>query len=203
MDIHFDQLSPNQVYYTLIQTIIPRPIAWILTENHTENYNLAPFSYFTAVASEPPLLMVSIGKKPNSENKDTLTNIEKTKHCVVHIADTSLAEQVNQSAAGLEYGESEVDYAGLSTTEFGDFGLPRITQAKIALACSLHEIKEIGNKPMNLVFLEVQQAYIDDDIIQMNDKHSTIDAIKLDPLARLGGNDYAAINKPFTIGRPK
>lgn len=203
MHINFNLLSPNQVYYTLIQTIIPRPIAWVLTENDDQSYNLAPFSYFNAVASDPPLVMISIGKKQDDSNKDTLQNIVQQKSCVIHIAQADLVNELNQSAASLEYGESELIHAGLTTTEFENFHLPRLEQAKIAFACSLYEIQEIGNKPMSLVFMQIQQAYIDDGIIQTDGKHSNIDATKLNPLARLGNNDYTAIKHPFTIGRPK
>ena len=75
--MHFDlsELSPNRVYYTMIQTLVPRPIAWVLTDNGNDSFNLAPFSYFNGVASDPPLLMISVGKKPDGTLKDTRTNI--------------------------------------------------------------------------------------------------------------------------------
>jgi len=203
MYLDFNSLSANQVYHTLIQSIIPRPIAWVLTENDNESFNLAPFSYFTAVSSSPPVLMFSVGKKPDTNNKDTAYNIQKRESCVIHIAHAELANELNQSAANLEYNESELNDSSLDTTEFEHFHLPRIKQAKIAFACSLYEIKEIGDTPMNLIFAKVEHAYIADEIIESDGTRSSIDAEKLNPLARLGGNDYAEIATPFTIGRPK
>ena len=203
MHINFQTLSANQVYFTMIQTIIPRPIAWVLSENEPGNYNLAPFSYFTAVASDPALLMFSIGKKLDEDNKDTLKNIQKRKDFIVHIADTSLVNELNLSAANLEYGDSEVDKIGLQTVDMRDSKLPRIKNAKIAFACSLYEIKEIGNKPMSLVFGEVHSAYICDSIAKQDETRLNIDANALSPLARLGGNDYASISPSFTVKRPK
>jgi len=203
MHINFQELSANQVYFTMIQTIIPRPIAWVLSENESGNFNLAPFSYFTAVASDPALLMFSIGKKLDDDNKDTLKNIYKRKKFVIHIADTNLVNELNLSAANLEYGDSEVDNIGLQTTSMPDSKLPRIKESKIAFACSLYEIKEIGNKPMSLVFGEVCSAYICDSIVQKNETRFTINANALSPLARLGGNDYASISPSFTVKRPK
>ena len=203
MEINFSTLSPSQIYHTMIQSIIPRPIAWVLSENESGNYNLAPFSYFTAVASEPALLMFSVGKKLDASTKDTLKNVSTRKKMVIHIADTNLVKPVSLSAANLPYGESELEHAQLTTTEFADFPLPRIKQTKIAFGCSLFEIKEIGNKPMALVFAQIEKAYISDDIISTVEKRSHISAEKLDPLARLGGDDYAGISTAFTVSRPK
>ncbi len=203
MYINFQELSANQVYFTLIQTIIPRPIAWVLSENESGNYNLAPFSYFTAVASDPALLMFSIGKKLDDGNKDTLQNIRNRKDFVLHIAHTDLVNELNLSAANLDYGDSEVDHIGLQTTPMPNSQLPRIKDAKIAFACSLFEIKEIGNKPMSLVFGEVHNAFICDSIAKQDDTRLTVDADQLNPLARLGGNNYASISPSFTVKRPK
>lgn len=205
MQLDFSTLSPNQIYHTVIQTVIPRPIAWVLSENESGSFNVAPFSYFTAVSSSPPLLMFSVGKKNEDHHKDTLKNIESRKNLVIHIAQADLASELNQTAAMLDYGESELDNIGLKTTTIDNFPLPRITNAKIAFACSVYEIKEIGDTPMGLVFAQIQSAYICDSIVT-SDKDSgrnTIHADKLNPLARLGGNDYATIEKPFTLARPK
>ena len=204
MDLDFTTLSPNQVYHTLIQSIVPRPIAWVLSENQDTSLNLAPFSYFTAIASDPPLIMFSVGKRPdNGDSKDTLVNIVSKKQFVVHIASQSLVKEVALSASPLPYGESEVSHTGLETCDFNHFKLPRLTQAKIALACELYEIKEIGNKPMALVFGEIKHAYFADEIVTLDGKRTNIDASKLDPLVRLGGDDYAGISQHFRVDRPK
>ncbi|MGH1426383.1 MAG: flavin reductase family protein [Arenicella sp.] len=202
MHLDFTNLSPNQVYHTMIQTVIPRPIAWVLSENDSGNFNVAPFSYFTAVASDPALLMFSVGKKADDDSKDTLKNIQARKEFVIHIAQAELVSELNQSAAPLPYGESEVENIGLSTQTIEHFNLPRISQAKIAFACTLFDIQEIGNKPMSLVFGEIQSAYICDSIITNDGKRTHVNANALNPLARLGGNDYTAIHPAFTVERP-
>ncbi|WP_413700946.1 flavin reductase family protein [Psychromonas sp. KJ10-10] len=111
MQIDFSQFSASERYHIMTQTIIPRPIAWALTESSHDNYNLAPFSYFTAVSSQPALLMLSVGKKPNGESKDTLTNIINNKNMVIHIASMNQAECVTQTVATLAHGESELEKA--------------------------------------------------------------------------------------------
>ena len=71
MILDLSALQPAQVYFQMIQTLVPRPIAWVLSEIENDKYNLAPFSYFNAVCSDPPLIMLSVGKKPDGSFKDT------------------------------------------------------------------------------------------------------------------------------------
>jgi len=204
MQLNFSDFSANQRYHLMTQTIIPRPIAWVLTDSGDENYNLAPFSYFTAVSSKPALLMISVGKKPNGDSKDTLTNILKNKKMVIHIASDDQAQLVTQTAATLAHGESELVKAGLTTSAFDDFPLPRLDQCDIAYGCELYEIKELGDVPQTLIFVEVKQLYINDAVVSKDAKERlNIAADKVKPLARLGGGEFASITAPFSMQRPE
>jgi flavin reductase (DIM6/NTAB) family NADH-FMN oxidoreductase RutF len=101
MNIDLSSLSNNNVYHLMTQTIIPRPIAWVLTKNKDNSTNLAPFSYFNAVCSNPPLCMLSMGKKPDGAFKDTGTNLIEGADCVIHIAHVNQAEVVTATASTL------------------------------------------------------------------------------------------------------
>ena len=116
MIIDFSRQSPTARYAWMTQAIIPRPIAWILSENADGGLNLAPFSYFNALASDPPLLGVSIAGKPDGTKKDTLANILARPKFVVHIAPVTEADAVNASSATLPAGESELGRLKLPTT---------------------------------------------------------------------------------------
>lgn len=209
MQLDFSAFSATQRYHLMTQTIIPRPIAWALTDSsnensNNENYNLAPFSYFTAVSSDPALLMISVGKKPDGNDKDTLTNILKNKKMVIHIASDAQAELVTQTAATLAHGESELTNTDLTLTPFKDFPLPRLAQCHIAYGCELYEIKEIGEAKQTLIFVEVKQLYINDNVLNTERPNRiNIAADKVKPLARLGGGEYASITQPFSLQRPK
>lgn len=205
MHINFNQINASQRYHIMTQSIIPRPIAWVLTdsgENGVSNYNLAPFSYFTPVSSEPALVMLSIGKKADGAPKDTLKNIIDKKKMVIHIAHQQQAELVTQTAASLDFADSELSLTNLTTTAFADFELPRISECDIAYACELFEIKEITGAAQQLVFAEVKELYLSDNIVQTQNNRLNITADKVDPLARLGGGEYAGITAPFTHIRP-
>jgi flavin reductase (DIM6/NTAB) family NADH-FMN oxidoreductase RutF len=204
MNLNFSEFSANQRYHLMTQTIIPRPIAWVLTDSSNGEFNLAPFSYFTAVSSAPPILMISVGNKPNGDKKDTLVNVVNNKKMVIHIASEQDASLVTQTAESLPHGESELTSSGLKTVAFDNFTLPRLAQCDIAYGCELYEIKELGDVPQNLTFAEVKQIYINDSVINIDEnKRIKVHADKVNPLARLGGGEYATINKTFSLARPK
>jgi flavin reductase (DIM6/NTAB) family NADH-FMN oxidoreductase RutF len=204
MLIDFHGLTPSQVYFNLIQTLIPRPIAWVLSENSDQSYNLAPFSYFSAVCSNPPLLMISVGKKPDGSHKDTRVNIEQRRDFVVHIAHQGMLEELNESSATLPANVSEVDRLGLATETFDGFQLPRLTGCHVAYGCECYEIQEIGSAPQSLIFGRINRMYVDDTICSEDTKgRIKVDAKGLDPLGRLGASEYATLGEIIHLGRPK
>lgn len=229
MNINFEDYSASQRYHMMTQTIIPRPIAWALTDSSSEvqvetkqemnqnsgntsneqstNLNLAPFSYFTAVSSEPAILMLSVGKKPNGDLKDTVVNTLKNKKIVIHIANERHAAMVTETAATLDHGESELTHLSekntLSTVPFEGFELPRLAECDIAYGCELLETKELGNTPQTLLFVEIKQLYLSDNVAQLDpNERLKVYADKVAPLARLGANEYAGISEPFKVNRP-
>ncbi|MFD2167110.1 flavin reductase family protein [Thalassotalea euphylliae] len=209
MIIDFDAFSASQRYHLMTQTIIPRPIAWALTSSTAKTgettYNLAPFSYFTAVSSDPAVMMISVGKKPNGDFKDTLVNVKANKKMVIHIASENQADIVTQTAASLAHGESEIaDVASsqLSTVEFDGFDLPRVEQCDIAYGCELYEIKELGDVPQSLIFVEIKKLYVNPDVATTSEDRIKVHADRVNPLARLGASEYSGITAPFKKARP-
>jgi len=203
MLINFDELTTSQRYFHTIQTLVPRPIAWVLSEHDNGRLNLAPFSYFTAICSDPALIMISVGKKAPGEEKDTRANIEVRKHFVVHIPSMDQIEAMNASSATLPAGASEIEQLGLETVSFGDFPLPRLQAAKAAFACELHAVHEIGAKKQAVIYGEIKQLYLEESIIEQGENgRIKVNAGKLDPVARLGANEYAAISEVIRLQRP-
>lgn len=210
MFIDFKQLEPNQRYFAMTQSIIPRPIAWVLSDNGLdgdEAYNLAPFSFFTGISSDPPLLIISVGKKTagdqNGHIKDTRKNIEERKHFVVHIAPSEQIDHLNRTSASLDHGVSEIKQEKLETATFADFPLPRLESCDIALGCTLYRLDEIGNVPQAVIYGEIEKMYVADEVISSHDNRLIIDAQKLNPLARLGGKYYSVLGELLQAARPK
>lgn len=204
MYIDFDELSPGKVYLHMIQTLIPRPIAWVLSENPDNSYNLAPFSYFNAVCSDPPLIILSVGKKPDGSFKDTRVNIEQRSHFVIHIAHRELAEPMTSSSATLPAGESELEWLGLRTAPFQAFSLPRLADCRVAYACERYQIQEIGGTPQSLILGRVRSLFVDDAVASTDAKgRLKVMADQLDPLGRLGADEYVTFGAILHVRRPE
>ncbi|MCZ7598659.1 MAG: flavin reductase family protein [Gammaproteobacteria bacterium] len=204
MIIDLSTQSAAQVYFSLIQTVIPRPIARVLSENATAgSFNLAPFSYFNAVCSDPPLIMVSIGRKPDGSFKDTKVNIEERPAFVIHLVDETTLDAMNASSATLAYGESELAAAGLATTAFEGFSLPRPGPRQGRLRVPALPGDPVGATPQSLVLGQVERIFVDDSVVGEDGKgRAKVLAEKIRPLGRLGPNEYVTFGEIVRRVRP-
>lgn len=200
MIVDINDLKPSHRYHLMTQTIVPRPIAWVLTTNDDSGHNLAPFSYFNAISSEPALVVLSMGKKPDGQLKDTRHNLLSGRDCVIHIASVVHAEAVTASSAVLAYGDSELERAGVELVPFGD--LMRVAGCAVAYRARLYEAHDIGPAQQGVLYCELLEVFIDEHIVDAQAERLVIDAEKLDPLARLGGAAYVGIRSPFDVARP-
>ncbi|WP_306301375.1 flavin reductase family protein [Thalassobacillus sp. C254] len=150
MNIDAKNLSRKENYKLLISSILPRPIAFITTEGKDGTINAAPFSFFNVITAEPPLVGVSVGRKPDGSFKDTARNIlEANNQFVIHIVDETLIEQVNQSAANYPANVSEVEETGLTLIKSEKVTVPVIKEAKVALECTSISIWNLGGNKMS------------------------------------------------------
>lgn len=203
MLIDLDQLGSSQAYFTMTQTVLPRPIAWVLTENQNETFNLAPFSFFNAVCSDPPLIVISIGRKDNGQTKDTLVNLQERPDFVVHIASCSQLAELNNSSAPLHYEDSEVIAGNLHTTTVEGYHLPRLTDCKIAFMCKIHSIQEIGNNHQSLVLAQISNIFVADECTEVSESgRLIIDPQTIKPLSRLGASQYSSFGETLSVKRP-
>ncbi len=203
MYFDLEKLSPGQVYVRMIQTLIPRPIAWVLSENANGSLNLAPFSYFNAVCSDPPLIMLSVGKKPDGSFKDTRVNIEHRGRFVIHIAHREQARDLTASSATLPAGESELERLGLETLPFEGFGLSRLADCRVAYACERFRIEEIGGTPQSLILGLVKSLFVDESALSEDARGRVkVDAQRIDPLGRLGPDEYVGFGDLIRVPRP-
>ncbi|MDK9865997.1 MULTISPECIES: flavin reductase family protein [Staphylococcus] len=195
-----DTLSKKQNYKLLSGSIIPRPIAFVTSQDKSGHLNAAPFSFFNIVNSAPPMIMISTVRS-EGERKDTSVNIEETEEFVVHITDETIVEEVNKTAAPIERKRNELERTNLTCIDSKLVSVPGIQQAKVRMECKLNRIIPLGDpqEGSDLIIGEVVMFHIDDDVYFEDSK---IDAQALATVSRLAGNDYASLGETFTIVRP-
>lgn len=205
--IHFtsDKLSKKQQYKFLSGSVIPRPIAWITTLTADgKTVNLAPFSFFSGVSNELPLLSIAILRQ-NGEMKDSARNLLATKEAVIHIVDESLIHAMNQTSRSLAPDQSEVELTNLTLEPSLSVQVPGISEAKIRFETTLHQyvpIKNLHDQVVtDLFILAVSDFHFSESVFDQ--KNDYILTEKLLPVARLAGNKYATLADEYTVKRPK
>lgn len=196
-----EELTQKENYKLLIGSVIPRPIALVTTQSDSGLLNIAPFSFFNVVSSNPPILSIAV-QRVNGEPKDTARNILQNKEAVVHIVDTDNVEDANQTAALLVPDESEKDRTEFETVNSVEVSVPGLKQSKVRFETVLKEdivIKNDGQPVSDLLLLEIKYYHFDEAIYD----NGYIIKDELNAVSRLAGNDYAEIGKTFTIERPQ
>jgi flavin reductase (DIM6/NTAB) family NADH-FMN oxidoreductase RutF len=193
------EIDHTDAYKLMTGLVVPRPIGWIGTVDTEGRPNLAPYSFFQAVATNPPVVLFSAGVTDGHE-KDSLLNARTTGEFTCNLVDGATAEGMNQSAAELGRGESEFDFAGLTPEPSEVIGAPRVQEAKASFECRVQQIIELGNPPFThaVVFGEVLRIHVDDAVRD----GTRVDFEALDAIGRLAGNYYATTRDRFDITRP-
>jgi flavin reductase (DIM6/NTAB) family NADH-FMN oxidoreductase RutF len=179
-------------YRLLTAVVVPRPIAWVSTLDADGAVNLAPHSFYTVVCARPPIVMFSsVGKK------DTLRNVRETGEFVVNVATARLLDQVNDSAARFAPGESEPAHLGIELEPSSRVAPPRVKAAPASIECTLHSLTELGDSTM--VLGNVELVSVDQEVLV--DGHP--DFARLEPLARLGKDEWALHPEVISVTRPQ
>lgn len=187
-------------YKLLIGSIIPRPIAVVSSLSKEGVVNLAPFSYFNVVTSNPPIVSLAIQRK-SGVMKDTARNITEQKEAVIHIADKEHLEDINQTAANCLANESELTRTHFTLGESELVRVPLVNELKIKMEVELYQhipIEDDTGVTADLLLLKVINYHIDDDIYE----EGKINADKLQPMSRLAGPNYAELGEVTSLVRP-
>jgi len=172
--------SLNETYKLMAQTILPRPIAWVVTEDNGV-INIAPFSYFIGLSSDPASVLISVGKKSDGSNKDTLANILKTKKCTICMVEEKDLDKMHFSSKELDSRSSEADIFNIPTKKLVDGYPPIIDDVVSAYFCDFNQTIDLGGDTTPIV-LTVKEIFVDDRAIIDKDKLT----ISFKPVARIG-----------------
>jgi flavin reductase (DIM6/NTAB) family NADH-FMN oxidoreductase RutF len=207
MNVSASDLSHSEIYGILLNSVVPRPIAWVSTVSASGQRNLAPFSFFNVVCVDPPLLAFAPGLRRSKrdagrgEAKDTLRNIRETREFVVNVVTYELREAMNLTSGEYDPSKDEFELAKLTPEPSRIVRPPRVGESPVSLECKLHQILDFSPAPTSssLVIGEIVS-------IHMNDAHlkeGQLDRNSLDLIGRMGGTQYTRTMQRFEMVRPK
>lgn len=188
------ELDEQLIYKLLSGSVVPRPIAWLTTQNEEGLVNVAPFSFFNVASANPPLLSVAF-----TGEKDSYLNLRTTKEAVVHLINCDNVVLMNKTAAKLATNESEAEKFALDLEPSQIVNVPSLVKSRVRFETQLYQDISLGQEG-HLVLLEVVSLSFTDDVIDTEKFYIDIEA--LGPIARLAGNDYAKLGESFKIERP-
>ncbi|WP_288596655.1 flavin reductase family protein [uncultured Lactococcus sp.] len=188
------ELDEQLIYKLLSGSVVPRPIAWLTTQNEEGLVNVAPFSFFNVASANPPLLSVAF-----TGEKDSYLNLRTTKEAVVHLINSDNVVLMNQTAAKLAANESEAEKFALDLEPSQIVNVPSLVKSRVRFETQLYQDISLGREG-HLVLLEVVSLSFTDEVIDTEKFYIDIEA--LGPIARLAGNDYAKLGESFKIERP-
>jgi flavin reductase (DIM6/NTAB) family NADH-FMN oxidoreductase RutF len=180
--------------------VTPRPIGWISTRGADGQDNLAPYSFFNAVAYVPPQVMfASTSAKPDrADTKDTVANIRETGVFCVNVVEMAARDAMNASSGPWPREVDEFTHAGLAREECRVIAAARVATAPAALECRMTQIVRLEGAANFLVLGEVVGVHLRDDCLV----DGMFDITRYRPLARCGYQDYTVVEQVFSLKRP-
>ena len=180
--------------------VTPRPIGWISTRGTDGQDNIAPYSFFNAVAYVPPQVMFAptSAKDDRDGTKDSVANIRDTGFFCVNIVEYAMRDVMNKSSGPWERDVDEFELAGIERTECETVPCSRVANAPAALECKLTQIVQLPGEANFTVFGEVTGIHMRDDCLV----DGIFDVLRFNPLARMGYRDYSVVREKFSLKRP-
>jgi flavin reductase (DIM6/NTAB) family NADH-FMN oxidoreductase RutF len=202
MQIRPTEQSAGNVYYTLIASILPRPIAWVASRSPEGQRNLAPFSFFSGVTARPASLMFSVVRGDDGRLKDTARNVLATEQFVVNIVPHALTAAMSRTSSHQPPEVDEFALAELESVPAEQVAADRVVGSPVQFECRLMQAVPIqdGDEVTAHLFIgRIELIHVADDIL---DARGRIDPVKLDAVGRMGGGQYCTTRDLFAIKRP-
>ena len=197
-------LSTTQTQMILQNAIAPRPIAFVSTIDEAGNINLSPFSFFNMFSANPPIVIFSPAKRVrDNTSKHTLENVLAIKECVINMVNYDMVQQMSLASTDYPKGVNEFTKAGFTALASDLVKPPRVKESPVQMECKVREVIALGEGPGagNLVIAEILKIHIAENILDADGK---IDPIKMEQVARLGGDWYSKITQDslFKVAKP-
>lgn len=206
MEVQPNELTSVERYKLLIGCIVPRPIAFVSTVSPDGRFNLAPFSFFNGIGSDPMTVMFCPATSGDGSENDTMRNAKPaadggTGEFVINAASEPYIREVSAAAEALPYGQSEFELTGLKMEPSVVVNPPRVAVSPFAFECrTLQIVRTNPGVPSsgNIVIGEVVHLHIDDELVN---ERWHVDPEKLAAVGRMGGADYCTTQERFALPR--
>jgi flavin reductase (DIM6/NTAB) family NADH-FMN oxidoreductase RutF len=199
MELNLETDYADRAYTILASLVTPRPIALVTTISADGKVNAAPFSFFNLLGAKPPICAFAPGDRDNGTPKDTALNIRAMHEFVVTLVDVSVAEAMNQCAASLPFGESELTRAGLTAAPSSVVKPPRIAESPASLECVEWGTLQIGSN--RVVIGLIKRIHLRDELFDAEKKRVRTE--KLLTIGRMASPHwYCKTGERFEMKRP-
>ena len=180
--------------------VSPRPIGWISTRDANGHNNLAPYSFFNAVAYVPPQVMfASTGAKPDRDGtKDTVSILRDTSVFCVNVVEHAARDVMNQTSGNWDADTDEFALADVPQAECTEIDCARVANAPANLECRVTQVIKIEGEANFVVFGEVVGVHMRDDCL----RDGLFDVLSFNPLSRMGYRDYTVVRETLSLRRP-
>jgi flavin reductase (DIM6/NTAB) family NADH-FMN oxidoreductase RutF len=191
LEIDAADVPARDSYFLLTALVVPRAIAWVSTLSGSGVPNVAPHSYFTIAANDPPhVLFTSTGLR------DTVTNIRQTGEFVVNIVSADLVEPMNLTSAEFPPDVDEFERAGVTAAPSVSVAAPRVAEARAHLEC--RAVSELAVGDSFVTVGRVEHIHVSSAVL----RDGRVDPMLLAPVARLSGSGYSELGRVFRLPRP-
>lgn len=183
-------ISTRDLHQFLLASVAPRPIAFVSTVDSNGNTNLAPYSFFNAFSSNPPIVVFSSNRRvSDNTTKDTLQNVKDQGECVINVVNYNIVRQMAVTSIQFDTDVSEFEKAGLTAIPSDLVSAPRVKESPVNMECKVKDIQALGEEggAGHLIICEVVRMHIDDSVI---DENNRIDPHKIDLMGRMGRAHY-------------
>ncbi|HYF07833.1 MAG TPA: flavin reductase family protein [Acetobacteraceae bacterium] len=185
----FSKIPHEQAYKLVVSSVVPRPVAWVVSQDRQGMLNAAPYSFFNAFSDNPVVIAIGCGPNPDRSAKDTLSNIEATGEFVVNLVSAPLADAMNITAVDFPPGVNEIAEAGLTTVPSAKVTVPRIAESPVAMECRIFQFVPAGRHV--IVLGQVLAIQVRDDCVLDAGKYY-LDTPKMELVGRMHGRGWYA-----------
>jgi flavin reductase (DIM6/NTAB) family NADH-FMN oxidoreductase RutF len=187
--VKLSQAPQTLVSKLIFNLVVPRPIAWVTTVSREGVVNLAPFSFYNAITTKPPLLMLSIGKRKDGSLKDTSRNLRESGQLVVNLVTEKLLEKMHLSGKDFPPEVSEAKELGVELEPSLVVKPPRVKESPASLECEVEELFQLGSTPMDVVVARVIAIVYEPKLLESQEGI----------VGRLGGKRYCTVREELDL----